>query len=476
MKQETAGYRTEADFLGEKQIPADVYYGVQTARAVENFPITGYKVHEEMIKALAIVKKAAALANMDTKRLYEGIGNAIVQAADEILADQWHEYFIVDPIQGGAGTSMNMNANEVIANRALEIMGNNKGEYGKLSPNSHVNMSQSTNDVFPTAIHISTLNLLNKLLVTMNDMHDVFKRKAQEFDHVIKMGRTHLQDAVPVRLGQEFEAYSRVLARDIKRISATRDHLHEVNMGATAVGTGLNADPRYIENVVKHLADISGLPLVHAEHLVDATQNTDAYTEVSAALKICMTNMSKIANDLRLMASGPRAGLGEISLPARQPGSSIMPGKVNPVMAELINQIAFQVMGNDQTISLASEAGQMELNVMEPVLVFNLLQSISIMNNGFRSFTDHCLAGIEANETRMKEYVEKSVGIITAVNPHLGYEVVSRIAREAILTGKPIRELCLQYDVLTEEELDLILNPFEMTNPGIAGSSLFDRQ
>lgn len=476
MKQETAGYRTEADFLGEKQIPADVYYGVQTARAVENFPITGYKVHEEMIKALAIVKKAAALANMDTKRLYEGIGNAIVQAADEILAGQWHEYFIVDPIQGGAGTSMNMNANEVIANRALEIMGNNKGEYGKLSPNSHVNMSQSTNDVFPTAIHISTLNLLNKLLVTMNDMHDVFKRKAQEFDHVIKMGRTHLQDAVPVRLGQEFEAYSRVLARDIKRISATRDHLHEVNMGATAVGTGLNADPRYIENVVKHLADISGLPLVHAEHLVDATQNTDAYTEVSASLKICMTNMSKIANDLRLMASGPRAGLGEISLPARQPGSSIMPGKVNPVMAELINQIAFQVMGNDQTISLASEAGQMELNVMEPVLVFNLLQSISIMNNGFRSFTDHCLAGIEANETRMKEYVEKSVGIITAVNPHLGYEVVSRIAREAILTGKPIRELCLQYDVLTEEELDLILNPFEMTNPGIAGSSLFDRQ
>lgn len=476
MKQETAGYRTEADFLGEKQIPADVYYGVQTARAVENFPITGYKVHEEMIKALAIVKKAAALANMDTKRLYEGIGNAIVQAADEILAGQWHEYFIVDPIQGGAGTSMNMNANEVIANRALEIMGNTKGEYGKLSPNSHVNMSQSTNDVFPTAIHISTLNLLNKLLVTMNDMHDVFKRKAQEFDHVIKMGRTHLQDAVPVRLGQEFEAYSRVLARDIKRISATRDHLHEVNMGATAVGTGLNADPRYIENVVKHLADISTLPLVHAEHLVDATQNTDAYTEVSAALKICMTNMSKIANDLRLMASGPRAGLGEISLPARQPGSSIMPGKVNPVMAELINQIAFQVMGNDQTISLASEAGQMELNVMEPVLVFNLLQSISIMNNGFRSFTDHCLAGIEANETRMKEYVEKSVGIITAVNPHLGYEVVSRIAREAILTGKPIRELCLQYDVLTEEELDLILNPFEMTNPGIAGSSLFDRQ
>jgi aspartate ammonia-lyase len=246
-------------------------------------------------------------------------------------------------------------------------------------------------------------------------------------------------------------------------------------MGATAVGTGLNADPRYIENVVVHLADISGLPLVGADHLVDATQNTDAYTEVSAALKVCMMNMSKIANDLRLMASGPRAGLGEITLPARQPGSSIMPGKVNPVMAELINQVAFQVIGNDHTICLASEAGQLELNVMEPVLVFNLLQSLSIMNNAFRSFTDYCLAGIEANEDRLKEYVEKSVGIITAVNPHLGYEVVSRIAREAILKGKSVRELCLQHDVLTEEELDLILNPYEMTNPGIAGSALFNR-
>ena len=469
-------YRIEKDFLGEKEIPVDVYYGIQTLRAVENFPITGYKMHEELIYALAIVKKAAAMANMDTKRLYEGIGNVIVQVADEIISGKWHEYFIVDPIQGGAGTSMNMNANEVIANRALELMGYDKGEYSKLSPNSHVNMSQSTNDAFPTAIHIATLNLLNKLLVTMNDMHAVFKQKAQEFDHIIKMGRTHLQDAVPIRLGQEFEAYSRVIARDIKRISQTRDNLYEVNMGATAVGTGLNAEPRYIDNVVKYLADISGLPLIHAEHLVDGTQNTDCYTEVSAALKICMTNMSKIANDLRLMASGPRAGLGEISLPARQPGSSIMPGKVNPVMAEVINQIAFQVIGNDLTITLASEAGQLELNVMEPVLVFNLLQSISIMNNGFRTFTDHCLSGIEANETRMKEYVDNSVGIITAVNPHLGYEVVSRIAREAILTGKPIRDLCLQYDVLTEEELDLILNPFEMTEPGIAGSSLFDRE
>ncbi|WP_375090134.1 aspartate ammonia-lyase [Peribacillus sp. RS7] len=467
--------RIEKDFLGSKQVPVHAYYGIQTLRAVENFPITGYRIHGELIKALAIVKKAAALANMDTKRLYDGLGKMIIQAADEVIEGKWHDHFIVDPIQGGAGTSMNMNANEVIANRALELLGKEKGDYVQLSPNSHVNMSQSTNDVFPSSIHIATLISLEKLLDTMEYMLTIFRKKAQQFDHVIKMGRTHLQDAVPIRLGQEFEAYSRVIERDIKRIQQSRQHLYEINMGATAVGTGLNADPRYIESVVEHLADISGLPLVGAEHLVDATQNTDAYTEVSAALKICMMNMSKIANDLRLMASGPRAGLAEINLPARQPGSSIMPGKVNPVMPEMINQVAFQVIGNDHTICLASEAGQLELNVMEPVLVFNLLQSISIMNNAFRAFTDYCLVDIEANEDRLKENVEKSVGIITAVNPHIGYEVAARIAREAILKGKSVRDLCLQYDVLTEEELDLILNPYEMTNPGISGAELFDR-
>lgn len=466
--------RIEKDFLGQKEIPFDAYYGIQTIRAVENFPITGYRIHESLIKALAMVKKAAAIANMNTTRLYKDLANVIIQAADEIIAGKWNDQFIVDPIQGGAGTSMNMNMNEVIANRGLELLGHAKGDYFHLSPNTHVNMSQSTNDVFPTAIHISTLTLLETLLLTMQDMQKVFKQKAVQFEKVIKMGRTHLQDAVPIRLGQEFEAYSRVLTRDINRIKHTREHLLEVNMGATAVGTGLNADPKYIKDVVKQLAEISGFPLVNAEHLVDATQNTDAYTEVSAALKVCMMNMSKIANDLRLMASGPRAGLGEIRLPARQPGSSIMPGKVNPVMPELINQIAFQVIGNDHTICLASEAGQLELNVMEPVLVFNLLQSISIMNNGFRVFTDHCLAGIEANEERLKEYVDKSVGIITAVNPHLGYEVAARIAREAVITGKSVRELCLQYDVLTEEELDIILNVYEMTEPGIAGEELLD--
>lgn len=467
--------RIEKDFLGTKEVLADAYYGIQTLRAVENFPITGYRIHSELIKAMAIVKKAAALANMETGRLYGGLGDVIVKAADEIIDGKWHDQFIVDPIQGGAGTSINMNTNEVIANRALELLGEEKGDYFTLSPNSHVNMAQSTNDAFPTAIHISVLSLLDKLLDTMSIMREVFSKKAREFDSVIKMGRTHLQDAVPIRLGQEFEAYTRVIERDIERIKHTRGHLYEVNMGATAVGTGLNANPKYIKNVVSHLSEISGYPLTNADHLVDATQNTDAYTTVSAALKVCMMNMSKIANDLRLMASGPRVGFNEIILPARQPGSSIMPGKVNPVMPEVINQVAFQVIGNDHTICLASEAGQLELNVMEPVLVFNLIQSISIMNNGFKVFTDHCLVGIEANKEKLEKDVEGSVGIITAVNPHLGYEAVSRIAREAILTGKSVRELCLAYDVLTEEELDLILNPYEMTNPGIAGEELLNK-
>ncbi|MDQ0918778.1 aspartate ammonia-lyase [Paenibacillus sp. V4I5] len=470
----TAQLRVEKDFLGSKEVPIDAYFGIQTLRAVENFPITGYRIHEELIRAMATVKKAAAVANMEIRQLNPRIGNAVVQAAQEIIDGKWHDQFIVDPIQGGAGTSINMNANEVIANRAIELLGGTKGDYFAVSPNTHVNMAQSTNDAFPTAIHIATLSQIEKLLVTMEELLEAFRNKAVQFDGIIKMGRTHLQDGVPIRLGQEFEAYSRVLARDMKRIKQTRDHLYEVNMGATAVGTGLNADPRYIKRVVEVLAELSGLPLINAEHLVDATQNTDAYTEVSSALKVCMINMSKIANDLRLLASGPRAGLGEIQLPARQPGSSIMPGKVNPVMAEVVNQVAFQVIGNDHTICLASEAGQLELNVMEPVLVFNLLQSLSMMNQVFQAFRVYCLEGIEANVERCKQYVEQSVGVITALNPHLGYEVVARIAREAILTGKPVRELCLIYNVLTEEELQIILDPYEMTNPGIAGAELLE--
>ncbi|TVY03947.1 aspartate ammonia-lyase [Paenibacillus cremeus] len=475
MSERTTIMRIEKDFLGTKEVPVDAYYGIQTLRAVDNFPISGYRIDEQLIRAMAMVKKAAAGANHEIKRLQPQLAEAIIQAADEIIAGQWHDQFIVDPIQGGAGTSINMNTNEVIANRALELLGKEKGSYFELSPNTHVNMAQSTNDSFPTAIHLAVLTSIRKLLATMEELHGVFEKKAQEFDGIIKMGRTHLQDAVPIRLGQEFEAYTRVLGRDIKRIRQTQEHLYEVNMGATAVGTGLNAEPLYIEAVVRRLAEISGFPLKSAEHLVDATQNTDAYTEVSAALKVCMINMSKVANDLRLMASGPRAGLGEISLPPRQPGSSIMPGKVNPVMCEVVNQVAFQVIGNDHTICLASEAGQLELNVMEPVLVFNLLQSLSMMNQVFKVFQKYCLEGIEANEQLCREYVEKSVGIMTALNPHLGYEVSARIAREAIVSGKSPRELCLLYNVLTEEELDQILDPYQMTQPGIAGKALLER-
>ena len=469
-------FRVERDFIGEKKVPKDAYYGIQTLRAVENFPITGYRVNEQLIVAIAIVKKSAAQANLAIGQLDEQIAQAIIQAANEIIDGQMHDQFLVDPIQGGAGTSMNMNANEVIANRALELMGETKGNYDVISPNTHVNMAQSTNDAFPTAIHIAALTKVKELLAVMEALHDTFIKKATEFQPFLKMGRTHLQDAVPIRLGQEFEAYARVLNRDIGRVHASRQQLYEVNMGATAVGSGLNAEPLYVEKVVAFLAENSGMAITLAENLVDATQNTDAYVQVSAALRGCMINMSKIANDLRLMASGPRAGLAEITLPARQPGSSIMPGKVNPVMAEVVNQVAFQVIGNDQTICLASEAGQFELNVMEPVLVFNLLQSMEIMTNVLTVFRNDCLDGIQANAENMEAYVHNSIGIITAINPHVGYETASAIAKVAMETGRPIRKICIESGILTKEELDIILDPFEMTNPGIAGKELLEKK
>jgi len=463
-------YRIERDLLGEKQVPKDAYYGIQTMRAKENFPITGYPPHEELIRAFGYVKKAAAMANRDVGVLNDKIADVIIRASEEVIAGDWNEQFIVDAIQGGAGTSFNMNANEVIANRAIELLGGEKGEYVKVSPNTHVNMAQSTNDAFPTAIHIACLNLAKGLTDKLSNLIDALKAKEKEFDTVIKMGRTHLQDAVPIRLGQEFGAYRRVLSRDLERLKRSLGHLYEINMGATAVGTGLNAKPEYIKTVATHLAAITKLPFRTAEDLVDATQNTDSYTELSSSLKILAINLSKIANDLRLMSSGPRTGLNEINLPPRQPGSSIMPGKVNPVMAEVMNQISFQVIGNDHTISMASEAGQLELNVMEPVLVFNLLQSLSILQNGIGVFQKYAIEGITANIERCKEMVEKSVGIITAINPHVGYEVATRVAKEAIETNQSVREICLERGILTEQELNEILDTKEMTNPGIAGA------
>lgn len=463
-------FRTERDFLGEKQVPAEAYYGIQTIRAKENFPITGYPPHPELIKAFGYVKKAAALANTEVGVLRKNISEAIIQAADEVIEGRFNDQFIVDAIQGGAGTSFNMNANEVIANRAIEIMGGEKGQYLMVSPNTHVNMAQSTNDAFPTAIHIAALHLSKGLEDSLTELISAMETKEKEFDDVIKMGRTHLQDAVPIRLGQEFGAYRRVLGRDLRRIKRAVEHLYEINLGATAVGTGLNAKPEYIVRAAKHLVNLTDMPFVSAENLVDATQNTDAYTELSGALKVHAINLSKIANDLRLMSSGPRTGFNEINLPSRQPGSSIMPGKVNPVMCEVINQISFQVIGNDHTISLASEAGQLELNVMEPVLVFNLLQSLSILQNGLEVFKEFAVDGITANAEHNKDLVERSVGIITAINPHVGYEAASRIAKEAIETGRSVREICLERGILSAEELDEILNAKEMTNPGIAGA------
>lgn len=463
-------YRVEEDLIGAKEVPASAYYGIQTVRAKENFNITGYTIKKELIVAIAIVKKAAAIANIETGHLDPTIGEAIIQAADEIIRGELHDQFIVDPIQGGAGTSINMNANEVIANRALEISGKEKGEYDYIHPNIHVNMAQSTNDAFPTAIHISTIQLIEEMEGTMEALKTTFLEKGKEFDDVIKMGRTHLQDAVPIRLGQEFNAYARVLSRDLERVQRLYAGLLEVNLGATAVGTGLNADPFYMKKAVEVLREETGIAFTNAENLVDATQNTDAYTEVSAAVKICMVNMSKIANDLRLMSSGPRTGFAEIQLPARQPGSSIMPGKINPVICEAVNQVAFQVAGNDQTIAMASEAGQFELNVMEPVLVFNLHQSLQITNQVLHSFNAYCIEGIEANIAQCKAYVDQSIGVITALNPHVGYKVATKVAKEALATGQPIRDIILRDKLLSEEAIDQILDPFEMTNPGISGA------
>ncbi|WP_096435949.1 aspartate ammonia-lyase [Alteribacter populi] len=468
----TEHVRIERDLMGEKELPNSAYYGIQTVRAKENFPITGYPPHKELIRAFGFVKKAAARANNKVGVLNPRIADAIVQASEEVIEGKFNDHFIVDSIQGGAGTSFNMNANEVIANRAIEILGGKKGEYLMVSPNTHVNMAQSTNDTFPTAIHIACLHLSRGLITALNELVETMRKKEREFDDVIKMGRTHLQDAVPIRLGQEFGSYRRMLTRDLKRIQNSVDQLYEINMGATAVGSGLNAMPEYIGKVTEYLAEVTGMPFHSAEDLVDATQNTDAYTQLSGAMKILAINLSKISNDLRLMSSGPRTGLNEINLPPRQAGSSIMPGKVNPVMCEVINQISFQVIGNDHTISLASEAGQLELNVMEPVLVFNLLQSFTILQNGISVFREFAIEGITANIDRCRELVETSVGIITAINPHVGYETAARIAKEAISTGLSVREICIERGILTKEELDRILDPKEMTNPGIAASEL----
>jgi len=473
MEENRMKYRLESDSLGERRVPREVYYGIQTARAVQNFPMTGITIAQfpNLIKALASVKKAAAMANMELGILEHKIGDAIVRACDEIRNGTLSEHFVVDVIQGGAGTSTNMNANEVIANRALEIMGHKRGEYQHCHPNNHVNLSQSTNDVYPTALKIASVWDIEKLLKAMDKLKGAFEEKGGEFADILKIGRTQLQDAVPMTLGQEFEAYGITLGEGVKALKDATREICGINMGATAIGTGINTVEGYAEKVRFLLADITGLPLYTEPNLVEATSDTGAFVQLSGVLKRVAIKLSKICNDLRLLSSGPRAGIGEINLPSRQPGSSIMPGKVNPVIPEVVNQVCFQVIGNDVTVTLAAEGGQLELNVFEPILGFNIFQSIEMLERACTVLRERCILGITANRGRCQQLVESSVSLVTALSPFIGHENAARIARKALETGRPVRELALESGLIDEERLKDVLDPRKMTHPrSITGS------
>ena len=465
-------YRVEKDSIGVKDIPEEVYYGVQTLRAAENFHITGLNMHPEIINSLAYIKKASAITNCEVGILEKKKAQAIVQACDEIIEGKFHDDFIVDPIQGGAGTSLNMNANEVIANRAIEILGGKKGDYTIVNPNDDVNCGQSTNDVIPTAGKMTSLHLLQNLKKQLLRLYDALNEKAKEFDHVIKMGRTQMQDAVPIRLGQEFKAYSVAIMRDIHRMDKAMDEMRTLNMGGTAIGTGINADENYLRRIVPNLSEISGMEFIQAFDLIDATQNLDSFVAVSGAVKACAVTLSKMSNDLRLMSSGPRAGFGEINLPAKQNGSSIMPGKVNPVIPEVVNQVAFNIIGNDMTITMAAEAGQLELNAFEPIIFYCMFQSIDTLGYAVETLVDNCIVGITANEERCRQLVENSVGIITAICPHVGYEKTADIAKKAINSNEYVRRLILKENIMDKEERSRILDPIHMTEPGISGKDV----
>ena len=455
-------YRMEADSIGEKQVPADAYYGVQSLRGCENFRITGLKLRPEFIISLAQIKKACAICNHAVGELEEKIKDAIVQACDEIIDGKLHDQFICDPIQGGAGTTANMNANEVIANRAIEILGGQKGDYSIVHPNDHVNRAQSTNDVIPTAAKITAAKLLRKAIVQVEHLNEALLQKQKEFHNIIKMGRTQMQDAVPIRLGDEFGAYSKAISRDIVRMNRVLREMYAINLGGTAIGTALNANPAYVEALAPTLGRICQLPLTKAEDLIDGTQNLDAFAYVSAALKTCAISCSKMSNDFRLMSSGPRCGFEEINLPAMQNGSSIMPGKVNPVIPEVMSQAAFCIIGNDMTITMAAEAGQLELNFAEPVLYHKLFESLIALAGAVETFTENCVKGITANEERCRELVDGSVGVITAICPKVGYKESADIAKEAIKTGASVREVLRKTKLFTDEEIENILDPETM--------------
>jgi aspartate ammonia-lyase len=459
--------RNEHDLLGERDIPADAYYGIHTLRAVENFPVSGtpISIYDDLIRALAAIKEAAAMANQELGLLDKARADAIVKACGEIRAGKLNDQFVVDVIQGGAGTSTNMNANEVVANRALELMGHAKGEYQYLHPNEHVNMSQSTNDVYPTAIKVATYFGIYRLVDAMVHLRRAFEQKSEEFRDILKMGRTQLQDAVPMTLGQEFSTYAVMLGEDEERLKEASTLIREINLGATAIGTGINAPPDYAELVTRRLSAITGIPLVTSPNLIEATQDAGAFVQLSGVLKRVAVKLSKTCNDLRLLSSGPRAGFGEINLPAVQAGSSIMPGKVNPVIPEVVNQIAFEVIGNDVTVTFAAEAGQLQLNAFEPVIAYSIFKSITHLRNGCLVLADRCVKGITANRERVKNLVENSIGVVTALNPYIGYQNATDIAREALNTGRKVYDLVLERKLLSKEQLDEILKPEVLTRP-----------
>jgi aspartate ammonia-lyase len=461
--------RLEKDTMGVVEVPNGAYYGAQTQRAVANFPISGLKPHRALVRSTVRIKKCAARANMATGRLDAEVGGAIVKAADEVLSGAFADQFVVDPFQAGAGTSHNMNVNEVLANRAAEILGGKPGDYSRVNPNDHVNMAQSTNDVFPTAMRLAALELAEQAITELSALSAALEQKGKEFDGILKSGRTHLQDAVPIRLGQEFAAYGKAIANNRAGIERALPALRELGIGGTAVGTGLNAEEAFIDEIVLGLARETGQEVSRGGNLVERMQNMDPFVALSSALKGTALNLIRIANDLRLLSSGPRTGLGEINLPAMQPGSSIMPGKVNPVMPEVTTMVCFQVVGADLTVAMAAQAGQLELNVMMPVIAFNTLFSLEILKNVVHQFTTLCVAGISANEERCRNYLDQSVGLATVLAPSIGYAAAAEVAKESAKSGKSIRQVILERGILTEAELDQVLAPFPLTTPGVHG-------
>ena len=463
--------RMEKDSLGEKEVPADAYYGIQTARAVENYPISGWRVHPRLIDAYAYQKKASALANRDGGVLEPRVAEAIARACDEVIAGKLRDQFVLDVFQAGAGVSQHMNTNEVLANRAIEILGGRRGDYSLVHPNDHVNFGQSTNDTYPTAMRVSALLAHRDLDHVLADLEKAFDAKGKEFDHVLKSGRTHLQDAVPIRLGQEFAAYGRAVGRARRALDEACAHLKELGLGGTAAGTGLNTAPGYREQAIVYLGELTGLDLRPSPDMCEAMQSNLPMAIVASALKALALEVIRISNDLRLLASGPITGIAEIVLPAVQPGSSIMPGKVNPAMLEMVAMVGFQVAGNAAAVDYAVQAGQLELNVMMPAMSFNTLMSMQILRTSLAVLTTRCIEGIQCDEERCRRYAELSPSIVTALNPYIGYAKGAEVVKEALATGKTIPQVVLEKKLMSKEDLARILDPFKMTQPGITGKS-----